>query len=397
MALKPTFSVSEAFPSCDVLTITDITCLYNATTCKGGYGTPNVPISGVTKTLFYLTPPGSYLEVVINKSFLPTANSCDNNGSFNITCQDYFLALQDVEVQINSNNVSLTTNEPCGCPGEVVETPSSVNTNTLAGCYVDGCWGMRYEVYANGNTYSYPGMNFFTPDGIKITIDSVVYVLGYMASPLALVNALNTLGFDIFVLSGTTINVTSTHVYGNLQSAHTTYDFTGITYGVDFKATINSNVYDLGTIANSAALLVALNALNLGTWLFTDANTLTAFGFATYGSLIRVSTPITVGGNQTGTQAPDPIVPVEILLGSSARTEFLYGQIANRIKTVGMKTFATPCDCQGESIQDKFYALTQDFSTMLLAVKGNSCNCSCGSQYLVKLQSKCSELENNCF
>lgn len=395
MALKPSFSVSEAFPSCDILTVTDITCQYNATTCKGGYGTPNVAISGVTKTLFYLTPPGSDLEVVINKSFLPTANSCDNNGSFNITCQDYFLALQDVEAQINSNNVSLTTDEPCGCPGEIVETPSSVNTNTLAGCYVDGCWKMRYEVYAAGNTYTWDTLDTFIPDAIRINIDGAFYVLGYVATAFNLVNALNTLGLGIFILSGNTITVTDTHTYGPLSSANTTYNFTGITYGADFKATINGNVYDLGTIANSNALLAALNALNLGTWIFTDANTLTAYGFATYHSMFRVAVEIPVTAFNAHTRIPDE-ESINILVGSSSRSEFLYGQIASRIKDVGMKTFATPCDCQGESIQDKFYALTQDFSTMLLAVKGNSCNCQCGSQYLVKLQSKCSELENNC-
>lgn len=394
--LKPTFSVSESFPSCDVLTIIDDTCPYNATTCKGGYGTPNADISDVTKTLFYLTPPGSDIEVVINKSFLPTDNSCDNNGSFTISCADYFIALQDVEQAINSNNVSLTTDEPCGCPDEVNSEPVSDNTNTLAGCYVDGCWGMRYEVYASSNTYTWADMNLFVPDAVKITIDSTVYVIGYVTTPLALVNALNLLGLGIFILTGNAITVTSTHVYGPFLSSNSHYDFTSATYGFAFTVIINSNTYSLGVMANSAALLVALNALNLGTWLFTDSTTLKAYGFADYGTIRNNSTAIPNGGTDTGSQGADPITPIDILLGYSSRKEFLYGQIARRIKEVGMKTLATPCNCMGESIQDKFYAITQDFSTMLLSVKGNGCNCQCSGSYLNKLQSKCSELENNC-
>ncbi len=397
MALKPQFSVSESFPSCDVLTITDITCNYNANSCKGGYGSPNIEKDAVSKTIFYLTPPNSDIEVPVNKNFLPSDNSCDNNGSFTISCIDYFIALGDIEPVQNTNNVSLTTDEPCGCPGEVIVTPVSVNTNTQEGCFVDGCWGVRYEVYAAGNTYTYTSVSNVAPNAVRITIDSVVYDLGYQATTLDMVNALNGLGFDIFVLSGNNIVVTGTHIYGNIESSNITYDFTAITYAAVFSVIINGDTFVLGTIGDSAALLTALNALNLGTWLFTDANTLTVYGFSTYGSIFKVSSEIPISATNTATITPTVSGAVDILVGSSSRKEFLYGKIAARIKNVGMKTFASPClDCHGENLQDKYYALTQDFSTLLLASKGHTCNCQCSQSYLTKLQIKCSELENNC-
>jgi len=215
MALKPKISVSIGSPECNTITVCDITCAYNANTCKGGYGSPNPEISDITKTLLYMTPPNSTIAVKIDSGFLPSDEGCNNNGCFDITCDDYFIALGDVDQE---DLVDAPDNEPCGCGGLGLNPPLSINTNSETGCFVDGCWQFTYQEFIAGETAVYDVTAITFPAAFTIVIDGNTNNLGAPASLVDLLNSLNTLGLGIFTAAGTIISVTGAHTYGDMNS-----------------------------------------------------------------------------------------------------------------------------------------------------------------------------------
>lgn len=64
-----------------------------------------------------------------------------------------------------------------------------------------------------------------------------------------------------------------------------TYDITGAAFGSQCYVTINSVQYDLGVVANSADLVIALNAIGEGLWSYAS-NTMTVTGYYVFGNLL---------------------------------------------------------------------------------------------------------------
>jgi hypothetical protein len=74
MALSPRFSICND-STCENITVTDITGLYDASTNTGGYGSPNDGVGDVTSVTLTITPPsGTALDAIDIVGGTPHAN-----------------------------------------------------------------------------------------------------------------------------------------------------------------------------------------------------------------------------------------------------------------------------------------------------------------------------------
>lgn len=294
--IKVDFSVTEVMDKCDSLKICDTTT---------GYNSCDTTTNNLAETKFYMQAPGSDTEVEIDKNFAPDYSGCCEHGCFTITCNDYTDALA-------TSSAVVSPQEDCGCGGNTI-TPDMASS-----CFQDGCWTMRYQVYAYGTTNVYT-MSGFVGGTYSITIDGVEYPLGY--------------------------------------------------------------------VGNITTLVIALNQLKMGKFVYNATNnTITVTFFYTYGNI------------EGGSSSFVPVITddVKILAGEKRKKVFMSCNILSRIKAVGLRGFSENCDCGNVPLQTQINTIFNEYQIMILSAKDSGCNCECASQYLCLLDRRLSKIENDC-
>lgn len=391
--LIPTIAVTIQSPDCNVLTITDITCDYNADTCLCGYGgdvspaDPNIERSDIVRTVFTLTDP-SGVRYVIDTGYLPT----DSTGA-TITCAD-------LAVTAIPSGTVLVQNS-CGCS-------SSVSQSVSSACFKDGCWQIKYDLYTNQPKVTYDFS--FSPDTLfPIFIATIIYngspvtINKACANITEIAAALNTASTNIgtFVVDDDTVYafVANSSLYGDITIGDE-YVYSDIALPNTLVSfTVNSVPYSVNTpVSVLGDIATAINSFNIGTAYVTDQNTIRILSSSVFG-VITMDT----GGDISPDITTMDDVEVETSVAAAIYTsitaqEFISCTIKNDIKNLKLRSFSANCN-SCKDIQYSICELDSDYETMRIVASGSAGNCSCGcaSGWYDSLRKKVNAIINKCF